>query len=67
MTTTYTVSTVSTSDAGLIETTAVGRFADKAKAMAAAKRAAHTRSDCQHYGPNSICYVGREITAVVAW
>ena len=45
----------------------IGRYDDKAKAMAAAKRAAHTRRDCETYGPTSICYVGREATAVVSW
>jgi hypothetical protein len=67
MTKTYLVSTVATGTDGRIQTSTVGRFADKAKAMNAAKRAAHTRSDCKTYGPSSLCYVGREITAVVAW
>lgn len=45
----------------------VGRFADKAEAMTAAKRAARTRRDCEVYGPSSICFVGRDATAVVSW
>ena len=60
---TYTVSTVTRSG----EIAVLGRFCDKAKAMCAAKRAAHTRTDCQTYGPTSLAYVGREVTAVVAW
>lgn len=67
MTTTYHLATVYTNEAGLIATKQIGTFEDKSKAMNAAKRAAHTRSDCQLYGPNSICYVGKEITAVVSW
>lgn len=63
---TYTVTTVANIN-DMITTTTVDKFADKAKAMAAAKRAAHTRKDCQSYGPSSLCYVGRDITAVVAW
>lgn len=63
---TYTVSTVSRID-GLITAADQGRFADKSSAMKAAKRAARTRSDCISYGPTSLAYVGREITAVVSW
>ncbi len=60
---TYTVTTVTSE----IETAVLGRYTDKIDAMKAAKRAARTRSDCQPYGPSSIAYVGRELTAVVAW
>jgi hypothetical protein len=63
---TYTVSTIINTERG-IETAAIGTFADKVEAMTAAKRAARTRRDCQIYGPSSLCYVGRDITAVVAW
>lgn len=64
---TYTVSTARENEEGLIEITVIGEYATITKAMNAAKRAAHTRSDCQPYGPSSICYVGPEISAVVAW
>jgi len=63
---TYTVSTIRA--AGLVIVTEhVGEYERKDKAMAAAKKAAHTRRDCQTYGPSSLAYVGDEITAVVAW
>ena len=64
---TYTVSTVSHDESDQIISLQIGTFADKAEAMKAAKRAAHTRKDCINYGPTSIAYVGRDLTAVVAW
>ena len=60
---TYTVSTVDRE----IKTAKVGEYEDKAKAMKEAKRAARTRRDCVTYGPTSLAYVGREVTAVVSW
>lgn len=60
---TYTVTTINPD----LTTAEIGKYDDKIKAMAAAKRAARTRRDCQTYGPSSLAYVGREITAVVAW
>ncbi len=60
---TYTVTTISRE----IETAIIGRYADKIAAMKAAKRAAAARKDCVPYGPSSLAYVGREVTAVVAW
>ena len=63
---TYTVSTVREIN-DQITTEHVGTYADKIEAMRAAKRAARTRKDCETYGPSSICYVGREATAVVSW
>jgi predicted HAD superfamily phosphohydrolase len=66
MTKTYTVSTITEID-GRIATEEVGTYADKVKAMNVAKRAAHTRKDCETYGPTSLAYIGKDITAVVAW
>lgn len=63
MTKTYTVTTINSD----LSTAEIGKYEDKAKAMTVAKRAARTRKDCQSYGPSSLAYVGREITAVVAW
>lgn len=63
---TYLVTTITRSD-DRISTTTVGSYADKETAMRTAKRSARTRSDCRKYGPSSIAYVGREVTAVVAW
>lgn len=60
---TYTVTTID-ADARQVE---VGVYADKVRAMNAAKRAARTRKDCEVYGPASLCYVGKDATAVVAW
>jgi hypothetical protein len=45
----------------------IGRYAGKLKAMMVAKKAAQTRTDCVCYGPSSLAFVGRKITAVVAW
>ena len=45
----------------------LGRYAGKLKAMMVAKKAAQTRSDCICYGPSSLAFVGRKVTAVVAW
>lgn len=59
----YTVSTID-ADARITE---IGSYPDIERAMKAAKRAARTRSDCEKYGPESICYVGRELTAVIVW
>lgn len=66
---TYTVSIVRYANDrnDCVQTDVVGTYADKIEAMRAAKRAARTRKDCETYGPNSIAYVGRETTAVVAW
>lgn len=66
MRTTYNVYIVTLSADG-IEQAKMGEYADKAKAMNAAKRAARTRKDCQPYGPDSLCYVGPDATAVVSW
>jgi accessory colonization factor AcfC len=63
----YTISTVTTDQAGKIASKTVSTYADKIKAMNAAKRLARTRKDCVTYGPTSIAYVGKDITAVVAW
>lgn len=63
MTKTYTVTTINAD----LNTVEIGKYDDKIKAMAAAKRAARTRKDCQSYGPTSLAYVGSELTAVVAW
>jgi hypothetical protein len=63
----YVVSTISRDATDRIVTERVGEYQRKDKAMAAAKKAAHTRRDCQTYGPSSLAYVGDEITAVVAW
>ncbi len=65
---TYVVSTVSRDEKGnLVLPPPIGTFTDKRAAMKAAKRVARTRRDCVKYGPTSIAYVGRELTAVVAW
>lgn len=43
-------------------------YADKIKAMKAAKKAAGRAAKFDgHYGPTSFAYVGRDVTAVVAW
>ena len=63
MTKMFTVSAVNAE----AKTTLIGVYADKIDAMKAAKKAARSRRDCEPYGPSSIAYVGREITAVVAW
>lgn len=63
---TYVVSTVDTINSQ-IHTDEIGRYADKIEAMKVAKSAARTRRDCVTYGPSSLAYVGREVTAVVAW
>lgn len=63
---TYTASTL-TEINGQIAVAEIGRHSDKGKAMQAAKKAARTRSDCQPYGPSSLAYIGRDVTAVVAW
>jgi hypothetical protein len=60
---TYTVTTISRE----VQTAELGRYTDKIEAMKVAKRASRTRKDCVTYGPSSIAYVGREVTAVVAW
>lgn len=64
---TYTVSTVTRDESDQIVTCQIGTFADKLKAMKAAKRAAHTYADCRTYGPTSLAYVGQKITAVITW
>lgn len=64
---TYIVSTIARDANDMIVSAEVGRFTTKAKAMSAAKKAARTRSDCRSYGPSSLAYYGRDITAVVAW
>lgn len=65
----YSVSTITTTAAGVVTTTEIGRYAAKEEAMRVAKRAARTTSDCEVYGPSALCYVGRRsgITVVVAW
>lgn len=63
---TYTVSIIREAN-DRVETNVIGTYADKSKAMRAAKRAARTGNDCELYGPTSLAYVGREATAVVAW
>lgn len=63
---TYVVSAVDTMNSR-IHTDEIGRYEDKVDAMKVAKRAARTRRDCVTYGPSSLAYVGREVTAVVAW
>ncbi len=63
---TYLVSTVDTMNSQ-IHTDEIGRYDDKTTAMKVAKRAARTRRDCVTYGPTSLAYIGREVTAVVAW
>lgn len=67
--TTYNVYTLTTDTAeiGGLKQVKVGEYVDKAKAMNAAKHAARTRKDCQNYGPSSLCYVGKDTTAVVSW
>ena len=65
---TYTVSTVTHDSDGRISVSLpIGTYTDKAKAMRAAKRAAPGAKDCTTYGPSSLAYVGRAVTAVVAW
>lgn len=67
--TTYNVYTIATdaTEIGGLKQAKVGEYASKAKAMAVAKRAARTRKDCQTYAPDSLCYVGKDTTAVVSW
>jgi hypothetical protein len=45
----------------------VGRYKGKLKAMMVAKKAAGSGYNCVPYGPTSLAFVGRKVTAVVAW
>lgn len=62
---TYTVSTIAIVD-DRVTTCKVADCSTKAAAMKIAKRLALAK-DCQTYGPSSLAYVGRDLTAVVAW
>ena len=66
MTQAYTVSTVQLVNDQVVADK-IGSYPTKSEAMAAAKRAAKTRSDCTIYGPSSLAYHGQDITAVVSW
>jgi hypothetical protein len=61
----YTVSTIQLINDQLA-ISEIGDFADIRTAMKAARKLAKGATDCEGYGPSSFCYVGHDITAVVA-
>ena len=64
---TFLVTAISENEAGELQFNELGSFPTKPAASKAARNAAGKGSEWANYGPSSFCYVGKEVTAVVAW